>query len=194
LELWQQFKTTAPRTSQALKQFWSNRPDGKAILILDALSLRESPWLIEQAQHRGFILHQAKATAAEIPGDTTPFARALGYGQRSSLEHNSVNSQHFPGAWTETTDLPFADCAPLIKDQSNIIFWHHWPDSQIHDLADSGDGYRKLAKSAAEQLTSNDFWELVERLATGRRLIITAGHGYAHSGLFPDVTQKDQAA
>lgn len=24
-ELWQQFKTTAPRTSQALKQFWSNQ-------------------------------------------------------------------------------------------------------------------------------------------------------------------------
>lgn len=192
-ELWQQFEINAPRTSQLLKQFWAERPDGKAILILDALSLRESPWLIEQAQQRGFTLHQARATAAEIPGDTTPFAKALGFGQRSNLEHNAGKSTHFQNAWTETTDLPFADCANFIKADPNVIFWHHWPDCQMHDLAEAGDGYRKLAKAAAEQLISDDFWLLVDRLATGRRVVITADHGYAYSGLFPDVSQKDQA-
>lgn len=192
-ELWQQFEQNTRLTSQHLKQFWENRPDGKAILILDALSLRELPWLIEQATKRGFTLHQSCVTAAEIPGNTNPFAKALGFGQRSSLEHNLGKSADFPNAWTETTDMPFADCCALIKADPNIIFWHHWPDSQMHDLADRGDGYRKLSKIAAEQLTSDDFWQFIGRLSTGRRLIITADHGYAHSGIFPDVVQKDQA-
>ncbi len=193
-ELWQQFEATAPRTSQSLKNYWNERTSGKAILILDALSLRESPWLLEQAQQRGYTIHQARATASEIPGDTTPFAKALGFSQRSSLEHNSGKSADFPAAWTETTDLPFADCADLIKADPNIIFWHHWPDAKMHDLADEGNGYRTLAKEAAGKLTSDDFWQLIDRLTTGRRLVITADHGYAHSGLFPDVVQKDQVS
>lgn len=192
-ELWHQFEQTAPLTSQQLKDYWAKQSDGKAILILDALSLRELPWLLENTKKRGFQLHQASITAAEIPGNTNQFAKALGFGQRSNLEHNLGKSTDFPNAWTETTDMPFADCGALIKADPNIIFWHHWPDSQIHDLADSGDGYRKLAKNAASQLSSDDFWHFIERLATGRKLIITADHGYAHSGIFPDVVQKDQA-
>ena len=34
-------------------------------------------------------------------------------------------------------------------------------------------------KDAAQQLSSDDFWAFVERLATGRRLVITSDHGYA---------------
>ena len=192
-ELWQQFEGAAPRTSDQLKRFWAERSNGKAILILDALSLRELPWLIGQAAQRGYSLHKSCVTAAEIPANTNPFAKALGFGQRSGLEHNSTKSPHFPDAWTEATDMPFVDCGSLIKADPNIIFWHHWPDSQMHDLSDNGDGYRKLSKSAAEQLVSDDFWHFVDRLATGRRLVITSDHGYAHSGIFPDVVQKDQA-
>lgn len=192
-ELWQQFEGAAPRTSDQLKRFWAERSNGKAILILDALSLRELPWLIEQAAQRGYSLHKSCVTAAEIPANTNPFAKALGFGQRSGLEHNSTKSPYFPDAWTEATDMPFADCGSLIKADPNIIFWHHWPDSQMHDLSDNGDGYRKLSKSAAEQLASDDFWQFVDRLATGRRLVITSDHGYAHSGIFPDVVHKDQA-
>ncbi|WP_445368210.1 hypothetical protein ACH5Y9_01205 [Methylomonas sp. BW4-1] len=192
-ELWQQFEGAAPRTSDQLKRFWAERCNGKAILILDALSLRELPWLIEQAAQRGYSLHKSCVTAAEIPANTNPFAKALGFGQRSGLEHNSTKSSHFPDAWTEATDMPFVDCVSLIKADPNILFWHHWPDSQMHDLSDNGDGYRKLSKSAAEQLASDDFWQFVDRLATGRRLVITSDHGYAHSGIFPDVVHKDQS-
>lgn len=191
-ELWQHYEEFAPRTSHALKQFWVNRNQGKAILILDALSLREAPWLVEQAMQRGYTLHQQRATGSELPGDTTPFAKALGFGQRSSLSNNQGKSEAFPNAWTEVSDLPFADCAAQITVAPNIIFWHEWPDSEMHKLADDN-GYRRLAKSAVNQLRSDDFWALVERLTTGRHLIITADHGYAHSGLFPDVTSKDQS-
>jgi hypothetical protein len=34
---------------------------------------------------------------------------------------------------------------------------------------------------------------MVERMSKGRRLVITSDHGYAASGLFIDVTNKDQA-
>jgi hypothetical protein len=191
-ELWQHFEETAPATSETLKRFWARQPGGKAVLILDALSLRETPWLMEQAAQRGFTLHCAQATASELPGDTTPFAKALGFSQRSALEHNQGSSAHFPDAWTESTELPFVDCAALLNADPSIFFWHHWPDSQMHELADEGDGYRTLAKAAEKQLTSDDFWGFIERLATGRRLVITSDHGYAHSGLFPDVTPQDQ--
>ena len=43
-------------------------------------------------------------------------------------------------------------------------------------------------------LTSDDFWALVERLTTGRRLVVTGDHGYAASGLFPDTVDAEQAA
>jgi hypothetical protein len=193
-DLWSFFETSAPRTSEKLRHFWSQRSSGKAIFIMDALSLREAPWCIEQAKERGFSVHQACATASELPGDTTPFAKALGFGQRSSLEHNQGKSSDFPNAWTESNGVPFEDCTAMIKADPNIIYWHHWPDSQMHDLADDGDGYRTLAKTAAEQLVSDEFWSFVEKLATGRRVIITADHGYAHSGLFQDVTEKEQAS
>jgi len=191
--LWQQFVSNAPRTSQALKDFWGNQAGGKAILILDAMSLREAPILLEQAQARGYNVHSGRVTGAEIPGDTTPFANALGFSQRSSLANNGGSSSSFQGAWTESTDLPFVDCANLIKANPNIVFWHHWPDVQIHEFADEGNGYRLLAKSAGQMLSADDFWTFVDRLTTGRRLVITGDHGYANSGLFPDIAHKDQA-
>ena len=191
-ELWQSYEDTAPRTSEVLKRFWSEQTKGKAILILDALSLRELPWLLEQAAERGYIVHNQRVTGSEVPGDTTPFAKALGFGQRSNLANNGGNSVHFPGAFTEVSDLPFADCAAFIKSDPSIILWHEWPDSEMHELADEN-GYRKLAKSAAARLRSDEFWSLIEKLTTGRRLVITADHGYAHSGLFPDVSHREQS-
>lgn len=191
-DLWDSLDTSAPKTSDALKTFWQRTMDGKAILILDALSLRESPWLLEQAEQRGYTIHSAAATASEIPGDTTPFAKALGYASRSALENGAGKSKQLPGAVTEATGLPFKDCAAMIKADPNIIFWHHWPDDTIHELAGEGDGYRRMAKEAAEKLTSEEFWQLVDKLAQGRRLVITGDHGYANSALFPDITVKDQ--
>ena len=38
----------------------------------------------------------------------------------------------------------------------------------------------------ARQLSSDDFWDFVERLAKGRRLVITSDHGYAATGYFSD--------
>jgi len=192
-DLWRSYETVVPKTSVKLIQWWEgNQNNGRAVLILDALSLRECPWIIHGATERGYTIHDAKATGAELPADTTPFAKALGFSQRSSLGNNGAGSaHHLTGARTESTDIAWEDCAGFIGSEPDWVFWHHWPDHRLHDHDTAGKGLSTLTREVREHLTSDAFWSLVERLATGRRVIITSDHGYAASGIFPD-SDKNQ--
>ena len=117
----------------------------KAVLILDGLSLRELPWLIEGAEKRGFTLHGVTAHASELPSETNAFARALGFGSRSQLQNNGGGGNHkLTPARTECVDLPWKDCADLIDATPNWVFWHPWPDSMVHDGAGAGQGLDTL--------------------------------------------------
>lgn len=186
-DLWSHYEAEVPLTAQALTNWWASRSPGRAVLILDALSLREAPWIIHQAETRGFSIQQARPTGAELPPNTTPFAKALGFAQRSTLGNNGAGNLHkFPGACTESVDIAWADCAKLIGAEPDWVFWHQWPDHRLHDHDDPGQGLATLTQEVETQLTSDAFWSLVDRLATGRRLVLTADHGYAASGLFPD--------
>ena len=130
---------------------------------------------------------------AELPADTTPFAKALAFGQRSALENNGAgSSHHLSGACTDSIDLPWHECVGLVDASPDWVLWHHWPDGRIHELSSPGRGLAKLAIEAATQLASDDFWALVERLTTGRRLVITSDHGYAATELFPDTAEHNQ--
>jgi hypothetical protein len=193
-ELWHDFENTVPRTAPSLIEFWNSIASGKAVLILDALSLRETPWLLQQAEQRGYNMHQAGVRGSEIPSDTTPFAKALGFGQRSSLENNGGGHAHrLTGARTDSLNAAWDYCLDWIGAAPDIALWHHWPDERIHQLADPGDGFQKLCRETAQQLTSDSFWKMIERMTTGRRLVITGDHGYAASGMFADVGDKEQA-
>ncbi|MBF0422813.1 MAG: hypothetical protein HQL73_07460 [Magnetococcales bacterium] len=186
-DLWQSFGDTVERTSDRLARWWTEPYDAKALLILDGLSLRELPWLLQGAKDRGFTLHKVTANASELPGETNEFAQALGFGSRSQLQNNGGGLAHkLQPAHTECVDMPWKDCEGLINSTPNWVFWHHWPDSKVHDGAGAGQGLDILTRDAAEQLSSVDFWAFVERLATGRRLVITSDHGYAATGYFPD--------
>jgi len=190
-DLWRSYETDVPRTTTTLKAWWESRSSGRAVLILDALSLRELPWILKGAIDRGYTIHQAKVTGAELPADTTPFAKALGFGQRSSLGNNGASGNHkLQGATTESVDIPWKDCSEQIGSESDWVFWHHWPDHRLHDHDDPGKGLTTLTREVQESLASDDFWQLIDRLATGRRLVITADHGYAASGLFPDSSKE----
>ncbi len=186
-DLWQAFGNTVERTSDRLVRWWDEPYSAKAVLILDGLSLRELPWLLQGAKERGFTLHEVTANASELPGDTNEFARALGFGSRSQLQNNGGGLAHsLQPAHTECVDMAWKDCEGLINTSPNWVFWHHWPDSKVHDGSGAGQGLDILTRDAAEQLSSDDFWAFVERLATGRRLVITSDHGYAATGYFPD--------
>ena len=186
-DLWQVFGSTVERTSDRLIRWWAEPYSAKAILILDGLSLRELPWLLQGAKERGLTLHEVTAGASELPGETNEFAKALGFGSRSQLQNNGGGLAHkLQPAHTECVDMPWQDCAALINSTPNWVFWHHWPDSKVHDGSGAGQGLDTLTRDAVEQLGSDDFWTFVERLATGRRLVITSDHGYAATGYFPD--------
>lgn len=191
-DLWPEYEASVPLTSSALTRWWAERSGGRAVLILDGLSLREVPWLLAGAAEQGLTVHAARPTGAELPADTTPFAKALGFAQRSALDNNGAGGAHkLAGARTECSDVAWTDCAAMIGSEPAWVFWHHWPDSHLHAHDDPGEGLGSFTKEAVEHLTGEGFWKLVSRLAEGRRLVITSDHGYAASGLFPD-SDKDQ--
>ncbi len=193
-DLWQDFGSAVERTSERLAHWWLEPYSAKAVLILDGLSLRELPWLTKGANERGFTLLSVTANASELPSETNAFARALGFGSRSQLQNNGAGaSRKLTPARTECVDLPWKDCADLIDASTNWIFWHQWPDSRIHDGSGAGQGLDMLTRDVAEQLTSDAFWAFVERLAIGRRLVITSDHGYAATGLFFDAGDEQSA-
>lgn len=190
-DLWRDFDSATKHTADRLAEWWAEPHAKKAILILDGLSLRELPFLLFGASERGLTVHNVEATTSELPGETTQFAQALGFQQRSSLSNNAAgNSHRLPGARTESADLPWTDCANMIGAEPNWVFWHHWPDSRVHELFVAGQGLETLSKEAAQTLISNEFWSFVERLATGRRVVITSDHGYAAPGLFADAPEE----
>jgi hypothetical protein len=192
-DLWHDFDAVTRHTADHLAGWWSEPYAKKAVLILDGLSLRELPFLLAGANGRGLTINTVQVTTSELPGDTTQFAQALGFQQRSSLSNNAAGNGHrLPGARTECSNLPWKDCIDMIGAESDWVFWHHWPDSRIHDLAVAGQGIETLSKETQQNLLSEDFWLFVERLATGRRVVITSDHGYAAPGLFGDAPE-DQA-
>ena len=195
--LWNDLPTVIKQGSDGVAEFWSIGshaigPHGKAVLILDSLSLRELPFLLQEAERRKYRIHQAGSWIAEFPGETTAYARALGFAQRSSVEEGKPDSNRLPDAWKANSDLPFRDAANCVPAERSVFFWHHWPDFQVHQWSQPGLGLESLAKDAEEKLTSDDFWLFVERLTTGRRLLITSDHGYAATGHFPDLHDNAQ--
>ncbi len=190
-DLWRDFDSATKHTADRLAEWWGEPHAKKTILILDGLSLRELPFLLSGASERGLTVHNVEVTTSELPGETTQFAQALGFQQRSSLSNNAAGNGHrLPGARTECADLPWTDCANMIGAEPNWVFWHHWPDSRVHELSVAGQGLETLSKEAAQTLLSNEFWSFVERLATGRRVVITSDHGYAAPGLFADAPEE----
>ena len=187
--LWKDFQASVPRTSDRLASWWQQQIGGTAVLILDGLSLRELPWLRDGAIERGFTVHEVAATASELPAATTEFAKALGFGQRSALENNGAGGSHrLSGARTECSNAPWVDARGMVGAEPRWCFWHTWPDDLVHQLSKPGASHAELAKRAADQLTSEDFWAFVRRLANGRQLVITSDHGYAAIGPFSDTT------
>ena len=189
-ELWNHFESNVQKNSDEIVNWWQQPFSSKAVLILDGLSLRELPWLIQGAKVHGFNTN-VRVNSAELPGDTTSFAQALGFTGRNQLANNSAKRDSvFVSSSTESVDLPWIECKNLISSAQNYLFWHHWPDCKLHAVAVKGSGPEKLVDELANQLMSEDFWEFIESLANGRKLVITSDHGYANMGLFADVTNE----
>jgi hypothetical protein len=188
-ELWEAFPMHAEKTSGNLKG-WAVG-SGKAVLILDALSLRELPILMGAAEERGIQPVQVKVTGSECPSTTDHFAKSLGLPSRSALANDGKPGTFalFGGdCYTDVVSLPFEDCA--VPPTPNLVIWHSWLDDLIHLQQKLPD---QIASIATSTLQSDGFWNFINRLRQGRGLIITSDHGYAVSKRFSSEVEDPDA-
>lgn len=189
-ELWESFPDHAERTSTILKD-WATKDSSRAVLILDALSLRELPILLAGARSRGIQPIGVRVTGSECPSTTDHFARALGLPSRSAIENNGKPGTFalFGGAcYTDVLSLPFEDCT--IPPNPSVVFWHCWLDDLIHLHNKLPD---QIAAIASKVLQGDGFWSFVNKLRQGRSLVITSDHGYAVSKRFSSAVEDPEA-
>ncbi len=189
--LWDDFQLNAPTAIDELKEFWvQTRASGTAVLLLDALSLRELAIIVTAAEERGLSPTRVEALGSQVPSDTDRFAAALGLSGRSKLFNNQFPASFIfsgPDVHTDVLDAPFADCTDMIPSKPRLFLWHKWPDEPlIHLHAAQDDGPDIVASQIRQQLSSSGFWQFIDRIRQGRRLVITSDHGYAVSRFFSD--------
>jgi hypothetical protein len=189
--LWDDFHHHAPTVIDELKKFWvQTTASGTAILLLDALSLRELPTILAAAKDRGLTPTRVETLGSQVPSDTDRFAEALGVAGRSKLFNNQPPGSFIfsgPDVYTDVLDAPFADCAELVPSNPRLFLWHKWPDEPlIHLHASQDDGPDIVASQTKQQIDSPEFWRFTDRIRQGRRLVITSDHGYAVSRFFSD--------
>ena len=192
-ELWEAYSDAAPRTSQELITWWfqSSGSAGKAVLILDALSLRELPAILAAAEARGIQPTSVRAAGSEAPSTTNQFAKTLGAGTRAGLKNNTQPSGFAlstDGVYTDVVSYPFQDCLGSVPNDKNVVLWHTWLDDLIHVQKKLPD---QIYKTAQTELQGDGFWAFVDRLRQGRELVITSDHGYAVGKLFTTQERDD---
>lgn len=198
-DLWQSFPTTAPKVTDALRDFWAapSASAGTAILILDGLSLRELPLIVAAARKRGVAPVGATVRGSQVPSETEGFAAALGLSSRSKLFNNRPpQSFLFAGmdVHTDVLEEPFADCVARIPAKARLFIWHKWPDEPlIHLHAENPNGAAVVAAEVKRALISDDFWKLVNSLRQGRRLLIAGDHGYATASDFSNEVRDEES-
>ena len=189
-ELWEAFPEYAEKTSDKLKS-WASSGSGKAVLVLDALSLRELPILMGAAETRGIQPVKVKVTGSECPSTTDHFAKSLGLPSRSALANDGKPGTFalFGGnCYTDVVSMPFEDCA--VPPSPNLVIWHSWLDDLIHLQQKLPD---QIATISSNVLQSDGFWNFVNRLRQGRGLVITSDHGYAVSKRFSSEVEDPDA-
>ncbi len=194
-ELWSEYPENAPLTSKALTE-WTNTPSsllGKAVLIIDALSLRELPQLLSAAQDRDIEPATLEATGAEVPSETGTFAKALGLPQRSAAANDSAPASftlfNNERCYTDVLSIPFEDCVGSVPNEPNVFLWHTWLDDLIHVHKNSS---RQISEAARNMFKNDGFWKLLNKLRQGRKLLITSDHGYAVRKLFSAEERDDK--
>lgn len=192
-DLWQEYPVAAPRTSEALREWWPTVcASGRAVLILDAFSLREMFALLAVAKQRQIVPTQIRVTGSEIPSDTDSFAAALGAQSRARLANGSppasfaLNSQDLA---IDVLNHPFEDAVGAIRPRRDVFVWHTWLDDILHVHERSPDQVNSVAR---QTIQGPGFWQFVDSLRQGRRLIITSDHGYALSRSFATNETDDE--
>ncbi|MBE7508222.1 MAG: hypothetical protein HS101_18320 [Planctomycetia bacterium] len=179
-DLWQAYPGAAPRSSEALREWWPTViASGRAVLILDAFSLREMFVLLAAAEQRQIVPTQIRVTGSEVPSDTDNFAAAMGAQSRARLATGSAPAGFALASDDLAVDVlnhPFDDSVSAIRPRRDLFVWHTWLDDILHVHERSPDQVNSVAR---QTIQGPGFWRFIDALRQGRRLIITSDHGYA---------------
>ncbi len=198
-DLWQAFPAEAPTVIDGLREFWTGpaASAGTAVLILDALSLRELPLIVAAAERRSIHPTKIAVRGSQVPTETEQFARALGLPQRSKLFNNQPPQSFVFGGADVHTDIledPFEDCVARIPGKPRLFVWHKWPDEPlIHSNGERTDGDVVVATEVKRTVGSDGLWAFINCLRQGRRLLITGDHGYATAAAFSSEVKEEDS-
>ena len=184
--LWEDFAKAAPHTSSRLIKECSGNC---AVLILDALSLRELPLIVNEAKKR-HISVSADVTFSEAPSETNCFAQALGAASRAALKDDGKTSGFKlfnADCYTDVLGIPFADVP--VQPSPHLVIWHSYLDDHIHN----GRSGAELYSMAKKEFSGDGFWMLIDKLRQGRKVIITSDHGYGVAEQFSSEVHDQQA-
>lgn len=166
------------RTANRLSGWWGGASThGKAVLVLDALSLREIPALLAGAHAHGVDPLAVEVSGAGAPTTTDAFAQALGVASRSTLKNGSAPGTFaLPGGWTHVFEgIPFEDCPAAIPHTPKVFVWHDLVDARLHLVK----AQSVLKQQVTPLLMGDGLWTLINALRQGRDLVVTSDHGYA---------------
>lgn len=192
-DLWQEYANVAPRASTKLRDFWEWHagPTGRAVLILDALSVRELWTIVRAGTERGVPPAKIQVFGAEVPTTTNAFAHALGLSDRAQMSAKSPPAAFvLPSTALATKrfdDIPFEACVGLLEPKPDLVLWHPWLDDLIHNAGGYGAGPSQVENTTETVLHGDGFWALVDALRQRRELVITSDHGYAVSSRFVEL-------
>ena|SRR5579859_4624361 len=191
-DLWQAYPNDAPTAADALDSWWAGAATrfGKAVLIVDALSVREMHQLLTMTNERGVTPTSAYVRGSAVPSDTQAFAVALGLTGRAQLRASGAGRSFRLATRNLVTDVPtdtFDALASMIPTERNLVLWHPWLDDLIHSNQHRPNAATTISNIAYNTLTGDGFWKLIQVLRTGRDLVITSDHGYAASRGFAEL-------
>jgi hypothetical protein len=129
------------RTSDRLARWWAEPSYGnsaaRAVLVLDALSLRELPWLLQGAKERGFTLHGCHSHRLRIARRNQrirpahwAWPAAVSCRPTAAVWRTSCNQRRPKPSICRGKTAKVWWAVPRAK---NWVFWHHWPDAKLHD-------------------------------------------------------------
>ena len=160
-----------------------------AVVILDGLSIREMPQLLELAKPTGFQILKSEYGIAALPSDTMSFVeqriigKKLGPSQlvgRKELKEKGI-TYHYYDSSTRLFELQAG--APF-------LLWSSFPDGTYMNYeAKSSQHFESMLKQF------DVIWKnIVMAIPKEYRIIITSDHGYIYFGSGLDSDHKDEMA
>ena len=148
---------------------------GTAVLVLDALSLRELP--LDRGgrpSNAGLLPFASRSARSEVPTETDRFAEALGLPSRSKLYNNKAPDTFVfagPDVYTDLLDPRLPIVSVLSVDSPRLFVWHKWPDEPlIHLHEDKKDGPAVVAAQTKKELSARWLLETGGSAAPGQAI------------------------